>query len=139
MKRSPLPQRRIGLRRAGPRLSAAVRGEAAAVGCPLGVDGSDPRRPQRTTRIKPVSAKRAAEKVTYLALRTAFLTERPWCEYPGCAAQSGEIQHKRGRVGTDYLDVTLWAALCREHGQRVTEYPVEAKELGLALSRLAQR
>ena len=54
-----------------------------------------------TTRIKPVSARRAAALVIYTEAREQFLRENPLCEVrrmPGCTQKSQDVHHRLGRL-----------------------------------------
>lgn len=68
------------------------------------------------TRIRPRSAKRAAQMRRYRPLAAAYLEGHPICEFPlGCDAAATEVHHKRGREGDRLLDVDWFAAACRVH------------------------
>jgi len=89
--------------------------------------------------MKRVSDKRALLERQYRTLRLAFLAEHPLCQFPAesmGAHTATEIQHKRGRVGADYLDTSTWAALCGWHHRWVTEHPAAAVELGMSERRI---
>lgn len=100
--------------------------------------GLKPGKPLGRCRINPVSIKRRRENREYTVLRKAFLEGHSRCEWPeGCHAAATDVHHMRGRVGSLYLDVGWWKALCRTHHQRATDNPAEAIRLGVSASRLA--
>lgn len=90
---------------------------------------------KRGGRLRAVSPKRAAQNRTYRILRAKFLTENPWCWYPGCGRRSQDLHHKAGRRGAMLLAVEHFAALCRTHHDHLTTHPAEAYRLGLSESR----
>lgn len=95
-----------------------------------------------TTRtISPKSEKRIIQEKQYATLRKKFLSEHPYCagKLNGCTGYNVDtltIQHKRGRVGSLFLDIRYWIPLCLTCHIWVNEHPKEAEELGLAESRL---
>lgn len=144
MRRSPMPQRRTPLaarsslrahkqlRRDG---SALVRrGPVANEVAGTTSDGSL----RRTGRIKPVSAKRAAENRIYVKRRREFLEANPACSWPaGCAFPATEVHHKRGRVGALYLNQAHWFASCHDHHRWITEHPRESVAMGVSELRVS--
>lgn len=88
-------------------------------------------------KIPSVSKKRKVENAQYSVLRIEFLSkpENQKClitGWPTC-----DIHHKKGRVGSLFLDTKYWVALSREGHQFVEENPEWAKENGYSLDRLS--
>lgn len=86
-----------------------------------------------------VSDKRSKEERIYAGKRVIFLAKNPTCQanLPGiCVRRSCEVHHKKGRVGKLYLDETFWLATCSECHKWIELHPIEAKAMGLSLSRL---
>ena len=86
-----------------------------------------------------VSDKRSKEERIYAGKRVIFLAKNPTCQanLPGiCVRKSCEVHHKKGRVGKLYLDENFWLAACSECHKWIELHPIEAKTLGLSLSRL---
>ena len=81
------------------------------------------------------SYKRRWERRQYRDLRAAFLTGHPICQLCEEAA-STEVHHMKGRVGSLYLDVDHWKALCRNCHQWATENPEQAKKCGISANRV---
>lgn len=76
-----------------------------------------------------MSAKRQAAAKEYATKRTAFLKSKPACER--CQRRpSRDIHHKAGRHGTNYLDESTWAALCRYCHMEIHDHPSEARRTG---------
>jgi hypothetical protein len=92
---------------------------------------------EKPKSIRPVSKKRRVDIDTYSELRKAFLFIKPNCEAKlvGCSGKSSDVHHKKGR-GDNYLKVGTWLSVCRECHKWIEENPLEAKELGLSVSRL---
>ncbi len=86
--------------------------------------------------IKQVSEKRKEENKMYSAKRALFLAENKKCQKPECRNDSTDVHHKRGRIGSNYLDVSTWLAVCRKCHRWIEDNPKEAKELGLSENRL---
>lgn len=83
----------------------------------------------KRTRLRPMSAKRAAQAKEYSALRKAFLTARPKCER--CQKKkSKDVHHVHGRLAGAYLDTTTWKALCRACHDWVHHHPADARRTG---------
>ena len=100
----------------------------------------------KSTSKKKISArseKRIIADKKYLKLRKQFLIDHPTCacngSIPGCTGSDPQyltIQHKRGRVGSLYLDIRYWCTLALSCHQYINEHPDIALELGLAEHRL---
>ncbi len=86
--------------------------------------------------IPQVSKKRKVEMLQYLVLRTEFLVKKENQVCPITKQPTTDIHHKKGRVGSLYLNTTHWVALSREGHKFVEENPEWAKENGYSLDRL---
>jgi hypothetical protein len=88
--------------------------------------------------LKPVAEKRKSQNEEYKILRLKFLKDHPRCECgrPGCVRISVEVHHSGGRIGADFLDTVKWKAISRVCHRWAEENPLEAKKLGLSVSRL---
>lgn len=64
---------------------------------------------RRVSRLRAVSPKRVVQNRAYRSLRARFLTENPWCWFPGCGRRSQDVHHKRGRIGALLLAVRIEA------------------------------
>ena len=87
-------------------------------------------------RIKPVSDKKLLELKEYRKLRDGYLKANPICEFAGCNSREVTLHHKSGRVGKLLTDSRYFCSLCIKHHSWAEENPLEAKQLGLSLSRL---
>tara|TARA_R110000772_G_C13310310_1_gene440340 strand:- start:14966 stop:15364 length:399 start_codon:yes stop_codon:yes gene_type:complete len=95
--------------------------------------------PQKRKRIKYVGEKRKLETGIYLARRTHFLNrpENKWCPvFPHL--NTTEVHHKKGRVGSLYLDESYWLAVSRKGHQKIEMNPDWAKEKGFSVNRLSK-
>jgi hypothetical protein len=82
------------------------------------------------TPLRKESEKRQIERVEYTEKRKAYLQVHPFCEFEGCTKLASEIHH-RARRGANYLDVSTFFAICRNHHRFLHDNPAEAKEMGL--------
>lgn len=73
----------------------------------------------------------------YSVLRTEFLSKPENRICPITKQPTTDVHHKRGRVGSLYLDTKYWVALSREAHKFVEENPEWAKENGYSESRLS--
>lgn len=96
-----------------------------------------------TKKISARSEKRIIQDKQYSTLRKRFLQEHPTCAcggvIPGCTGSDPQyltIQHKRGRVGSLYLDTRYWCTLSYSCHVFVNENPDLAIQMGLAELRL---
>ena len=95
-----------------------------------------------TAKAKPIpprSQKRSKEERLYAGKRVIFLQEHALCEahLPGiCTKYSTECHHKRGRVGEDLLDETLWLALCHSCHEYIENHRDFAMEKGFSIKRI---
>lgn len=86
-------------------------------------------------RPNPISVQRRADKAEYDRRRKKFIAENPLCQC--CIAlgekkpqRSKEVHHKRGRKGSNYLNVATWLATCPPHHMRIHREPAWAREHG---------
>lgn len=82
------------------------------------------------------SEKRKIENLKYIAQRIVFLGKKENQVCPITKKQTTDIHHKKGRVGSLFLDERYWVALSREGHKFVEENPNWAKENGYSLNRL---
>lgn len=83
----------------------------------------------RRTPIRRISKKKAAQLTQYTRLRATFMAQRPTCEKCQRRA-STECHHRHGRTGSNYLDVTTWAALCGPCHREIHNRPGQARAAG---------
>ena len=89
--------------------------------------------------IPPRSQKRSKEERLYSGKRIIFLQEHSLCEahLSGiCTKYSTECHHKRGRIGDDLLDETLWLALCHMCHDYIENHREFAMEKGFSIKRI---
>jgi hypothetical protein len=89
--------------------------------------------------IPPRSQKRSKEERLYSGKRIIFLQEKPLCEahISGiCTKYSTECHHKKGRIGEDLLDETLWLALCHNCHEYIENHREFAMEKGYSIKRI---
>ena len=84
--------------------------------------------------INKVSKKRTIENLKYKVLRIEFLARNKICPING--NPTTDIHHKKGRLGSLFLDTEYWIALSRESHKFVEENPEWSKENGYSLNRL---
>lgn len=92
----------------------------------------------RESKLKPRTAKRAAEERIYSKLRKQFLIDHPFCAC-GCGRESKEIQHVEGREGRRLNNTEKWAAVASECHRRIEADPQWAFATGLASTRAVAR
>jgi hypothetical protein len=95
---------------------------------------------KKPTAKKPMrlqSSKIVKLNAAYSILREQYLKHHPHCEahLPGCAINACDIHHKKGRVGTLFLDDTEFLAVCRQCHTWIETHPKEAKLLNFSKSR----
>lgn len=88
--------------------------------------------------IPKISKKKKIENLKYQVLRTEFLGKKENQVCPITGKKTTEIHHKKGRVGSLFLDVRYWLAVSREGHKKIEENPVWAKKEGYSLSRLSK-
>ena len=89
----------------------------------------------------PQQARRDAADREYSRERKKFLKDNSVCQakVPNvCELLANQLQHKRGRVGADYLDRSLWLAVCGRCHEYIESHRVEAIERGWALPRIGR-
>lgn len=72
----------------------------------------------------------------YLKKRIEFLEKPENKICPITGTRTTDVHHKKGRVGSLYLDERFWIALSRAGHKQVEENPEWAKENGYSLNRL---
>jgi hypothetical protein len=84
--------------------------------------------------IPKVSAKRKIENLKYSALRIEFLgkKENQICFIDGCNKKATTIEHRAGRIGSNFLDTTTWAGCCLEHNLELENNPELSKQYQLS-------
>ena len=87
--------------------------------------------------IPKVSEKRKIENLKYSVLRIEFLGKPENKVCPITKQPTTDIHHKKGRLGSLFLDTKHWIALSREGHKLVEENPEWAKENGYSLNRLS--
>lgn len=92
----------------------------------------------KQTPINKRSKKRAAQERKYnkLAAELKKLPENEICQWPGCEAPTVDCHHSGGKVGDLLLDQTKFIFLCRLHHIHAELNPIEAKEVGVSISRI---
>jgi len=80
--------------------------------------------------IPKVSKKRQVEQLQYQVLRTEFLSKPENKICPITKQPTTDIHHKKGRVGSLFLDTRYWVALSREGHEFVEKHPEWAKQNG---------
>ena len=88
--------------------------------------------------IPKISKKKKIENLKYQVLRTEFLGKKENQVCPITGKKTTEIHHKKGRVGSLFLDVRYWLAVSREGHKKIEENPEWAKKEGYSLSRLSK-
>lgn len=95
---------------------------------------------KKPTAKKPMrlqSSKIVKLNVAYTVLREQFMKNHPHCQarIPGCSIVATDIHHKKGRVGTLFLDDSEFLAVCRMCHAWIETHPAEAKLLDFSKSR----
>lgn len=88
-------------------------------------------------KIPKVSKKRQVEQLQYQVLRTEFLSKPENKICPITGRETTDIHHKKGRVGSLFLNTDFWIALSREGHKFVEENPEWSKANGYSLNRLS--
>lgn len=88
-------------------------------------------------KIPKVSKKRQVEQLQYQVLRTEFLSKPENKICPITNQPTTDIHHKKGRVGSLFLNTDFWIALSREGHKFVEENPEWSKANGYSLNRLS--
>ncbi len=92
---------------------------------------------KKVYKIPQVSKKRKVEMLKYSVLRTEFLAKKENQICPITKQPTTDIHHKRGRVGSLYLDTKHWIALSREGHKFVEENPEWSKQNGYSENRIS--
>jgi hypothetical protein len=87
-------------------------------------------------RISQISEKRKTEIQQYSILRKEFLSDPKNQICPITKQPTTDVHHKKGRVGSLFLDTRYWLAVSREGHVMIEENPEWAKEKGYSLNRL---
>lgn len=97
------------------------------------------KQPQRAYKpINKKSDKRTKEEKIYAARRIVFLAKKENQKCPVYPNQkTTEVHHKKGRVGSLYLDERFWLAVSHEGHKYIELNPIESKEKGWSMSRLS--
>lgn len=80
------------------------------------------------------SAKRKLEESIYIRKKKAFLAlpENKVCFIQGCQKRSTTIEHRAGRIGSNYLDESTWAGCCWSHNIQLENDPELSKKYQLS-------
>lgn len=84
--------------------------------------------------IRKVAPKRAKEIAQYIKVKLEYLNEHPFCE--SCGKSATDLHHMKGRLGKDIYDKRYFKALCRTCHDLTETQPLEARKLGLSISKL---
>lgn len=95
-------------------------------------------KPKKNYVIPKVSDKRKIDNLKYAAQRIVFLGKPENKICPITKWPTNDIHHKKGRIGSLFLDETYWIALSREGHQYVEDNPDWAKDNGYSLDRLSK-
>lgn len=88
-------------------------------------------------KIPQVSKKRKVEQLQYQVLRTEFLSKPENKICPITGQPTTDIHHKKGRIGSLFLNTEFWIALSREGHKFVEENPEWSKANSYSLNRLS--
>ena len=88
--------------------------------------------------IPKISKKRKVENLQYQVSRIEFLGKKENLICPVTGEKTTEIHHKKGRVGSLFLDTRFWLAVSRKGHKKIEENPEWAKKEGYSLSRLSK-
>jgi hypothetical protein len=85
--------------------------------------------------IKKVSKKMGKTLSKYTIEKKKFIALNPNCAvFPWLASE--DIHHKKGKIGSLYLDTRYWLAVSRAGHLEITNNPAWAIEMGYSLQRL---
>lgn len=81
-----------------------------------------------------MSSKRKKEVAIYQKKRIEFLNkpENKICFVEGCEKSATTIEHRAGRIGSNYLDEKTWAGCCLEHNLEFENNPELSKKYQLS-------
>ena len=88
--------------------------------------------------IPKISQKRKIENAKYIVLRIEFLGKKENSICPVTGEKTTEIHHKKGRVGSLFLNTKFWLGVSRKGHKKIEENPEWAKKEGYSLSRLSK-
>ena len=86
--------------------------------------------------IPKISQKRKIENAKYIVLRIEFLGKKENSICPVTGEKTTEIHHKKGRVGSLFLDTKFWLGVSRNGHLKIENNPEWAKEKGFSENRL---
>jgi hypothetical protein len=92
----------------------------------------------KPSALKVKSKKKSQEDSAYSGLRKVFLLKHPTCaaKLQDCTIKSTDVHHKKGRTGSNHLDVKTWLSACRSCHDYIELHPTEAIIMGFSESRL---
>jgi len=79
----------------------------------------------KTTVLRRVSPRRAAERAIYHQLRTPFLSLNPWCAV--CGKMAKHVHHSRYTSNKMLNIVRWWVPVCRKCHRRIHDNPAWAR------------
>jgi hypothetical protein len=94
---------------------------------------------KKTKPIASRSPKRILEERVYNVKRKLFIELNPMCQahiQGVCTGASSEVHHKRGRIGSDLTDETLFLALCHACHEYIENHRAFAIEQGFSIKRI---
>ena len=86
--------------------------------------------------IPKISQKRKIENSKYIVLRIEFLGKKENSICPVTGEKTTEIHHKKGRVGSLFLNTKFWLGVSRKGHLKIENNPEWAKENGFSENRL---
>ena len=86
--------------------------------------------------IPKISQKRKIENAKYIVLRIEFLGKKENSICPVTGEKTTEIHHKKGRVGSLFLDTKFWLGVSRNGHLKIENNPEWAKENGFSENRI---
>jgi len=104
--------------------------------CNMKCESKLPSKEKKFYRIPRVSKKRSVEQLQYTVLRTEFLAKKENQICPITKEKTTDVHHKKGRIGSLFLDIRFWLAVSRSGHKMIEENPEWAIENGYSLSRL---
>lgn len=94
----------------------------------------EPKPKKPVAPIARLSGKRKKQEAQYQKLRIQFLAkpENKICFIDGCSRPANTIEHRAGRVGSNYLDTNTWAGCCWQHNGELENNPELSKQYQLS-------
>ena len=86
--------------------------------------------------IPKISQKRKIENAKYIVLRIEFLGKKENSICPVTGEKTTEIHHKKGRVGSLFLNTKFWLGVSRKGHLKIENNPEWAKENGFSENRI---